>query len=200
MVITILQKLPPGKVTNFNKYIGTSGFYNESPFTRYHAYVQLQRLLQNKSILRNAKNITFERELTGTLGKSVSDIRVTRIDNSIIEIETKAGDEFFAALTGETNFVTQCSNSLEAVDKLEDYKVFLRPSKVAELKSNEAALSAAKTRVINAWKAKGVLENAKIQSRFKDFFELSNDFNPIELEQMLMTNSTWFESIFLNNL
>lgn len=164
----------------------------------------MQRLLQNKSILRNAKNITFERELTGTLGNSVSDVRVTRIDNSIIEIETKAGDEFFAALTGETNFVTQCSNSLEAVDKLEDYKVFLRPSKVAELKSNEAALSAAKTRVINARKAKGVLENAKIFKLFSDFnsrvTKLPDLDEVTDFENYLQTSNDWFTKLFIDNI
>ena len=129
----------------------------------------------------------------------MTDVRVT-VGPRIIEIETKAGDEFFNALTGETNFITQCSNSLEVVDKVEDYKVFLRPSKVAELSTNATAFTAAKTKVINAWKSGGLLGNAKIQDRFKVFFDSENNLNAVQLEQLLIANSDWFESIFLKNL
>jgi hypothetical protein len=198
-----LVKLLPkdqGHVLNFNAYIGSGGFFYAGAFTRYHSYVQLQRLIENKAILTAADKIAFERALTGTKGSSVTDVRIVRKNNTIIEIETKAGDDFFNALTGETNFVIQCSNSLQEVGKVEDYKVFLRPTKVSELSTNTTAFAAAKTKVINAWKSGGLLDNEAIQGKFKTFFKQNTNLDEDALEMLLTSRNDWFESIFIKNI
>jgi hypothetical protein len=61
----------------------------------------------------------------------------------VIELETKAGMEFFEGL-GSSNFMTQSGNSLMKVSKIEDYKVFLNPGLVVD---KQAAIK----KVVDAW-------------------------------------------------
>ncbi len=204
----LLEALPkPGSpgASNLSKFLGSEGFDNGLDYTRRHAYVQLQRLLKNdlKTIIQNADEVIFERQLTNTLsnGKvinSFSDLHIKMPDGRIIELETKAGMEFFSGVASSgSNFATQSFNSLKNITDLKDYKVIL----------NEAikdGLNAGihKQQIIKAWKnfeGGELLQDPKIRSLFTDYFGQNVD-NAEILESLLKKNNNWFDEIFKSDL
>jgi len=145
----------PTNVTGLDKYLGSAGFGNANMYTNRHSWVQLERLLANKSKLNIADEIVFERHIqnivNGTTYTSFTDVYI-RIGSDIYEIETKAGIKFFENVTNNSsNFTKQSFNSLTNVNKLENYKVFLNPTILAQL-DNAATLATKKNNVITAWK------------------------------------------------
>jgi len=192
------------KVKQLEQFIGTKGFNmaGEAYWIWRHSAVQLQRILENKDILKNADEIIFESEVATTMGRSFTDLRIVRADKSIIEIETKAGMEFFEGI-GSSNFITQSSNSLEAVSKIEDYKVFLNPKKIAEF-ANPDLLKAAKDKIVKGWKEGGLLNNQIIYNNFLDYnnrVTKNTNFRRIaDFEDFLLNTKNWFEEIFMKNL
>lgn len=191
------------KINNLQLYLGSKGFgMNNSYDTWRHSAVQLERLLQNKTFLQNASEIKFENPITTAFGTSYTDVRIVRADQSIIEIETKAGMVFFENMAG-SNFVKQSANSLLSVTKIEDYKVFLNLAKVAEF-ADPVKLKAAKKKVIDAWEKGGLLNNDKIFLKFKKF---DTDItmtgilnNKSDLKNYLNSNNDWFLEIFQHNI
>lgn len=133
----LITFLPPN-TQNLADYLGSKGFgqAGAANWTHRHSEVQLERLLQNKSILSGANEIVFERTIVGPSGKtSVSDLHIKK-GTRTLEAETKAGVEFFNGLANSnSNFATQCENSFSQVSKLEDYKVFLGGAKMTNAKS-----------------------------------------------------------------
>lgn len=148
-LITVL----PNSTENLLDYLDPKGFGQEGKayFTHRHSAVQLERLLENKSFIQNAQTVIFERRFTGITGKvSESDVHIIT-GGRVLEIETKAGVEFFNGLENSgSNFARQCENSLQQVEKLEDYKVFL----------GDAKMTNAKQKVIDTWRREGLLNEA----------------------------------------
>lgn len=163
-----------------------------------HSGVQLDRLLGNKNILKNADEIIFESPIQGTLGNSVTDVKIS-IGDRIIEIETKAGNMFFENIAG-SNFVTQSSNSLSSVSKLVDYKVFLSKSNLEKL-SDETYYKSAKLKVIDAWEKGGVLKQTKSLNNIINYGKKQGyDFDFGNSTDFFKENDTWFKEIFMNNI
>ena len=193
----LLNDLPPENTADLSKYLGSSGFTNASGNTQRHSYVQLQRLLENENVLKNAQSVKFENEISQSafgIGTSVSDVHIVSNTGTIIEIETKAGMEFFEGL-GSSNFTTQSGNSLMTVSKIEDYKVFLNPERAKSL------TNADKLKVIDAWKNQPWFKDSRIQNKFKQYGQSKGfDFTDYTIEDFLRSNNDWFDDIFINNI
>ncbi|GHV14878.1 hypothetical protein FACS1894169_04700 [Bacteroidia bacterium] len=139
------------------------GQHTDWKSARARAYAQLQRLLDNKDILSKADNIEFEKAISASefgVGNSVSDVHIL-LGGRKIEIETKAGMEFFENLGSSSNFMTQSGNSLMNVSKIEDYKVFLNPGLVVD---KQATIN----KVVDAWSKQGWFGNRVIMDRALD--------------------------------
>ncbi len=165
----------------------------------------------NKAILGQADDVIFEKEVVSIIDgkeiRSFTDVRLKFPDEHIVEIETKAGLQFFETLSESSNFCAQSYNSLTNVSRIEDYKVFLNEAKVADL-DNPAVLKFYKSRVVNVWnKWKGgeLLKNENVLEIFENF-RLKNNSDVIEiideddLYNFLINNNDWFINIFKNNL
>ena len=205
----LIQVLPENTGSNLADFLGNKGFgiAGDAANTRRHSYVQLQRLLENKSLLSQADAVVFERRLVGTINstayESFSDVYV-KIGNRVVEIETKAGTEFFANVAGSSsNFAKQSYNSLKNVSDIENYKVFLRQDLLETLD-----ISTAKAKVIKAWtnfENGAILADAQIRNQFTGFarVKLNNPniatFSRSQLESFLKKNDDWFMTIFQNN-
>jgi superfamily I DNA and/or RNA helicase len=122
---------------------------------------------------------------------AVTDIHIV-IQGRKIEIETKAGMEFFENLGSSSNFMTQSGNSLMNVSRIEDYKVFLNPGLVVD---KQAAI----TKVVDAWSKQGWFGKPEIMSKFGKYFDEKIDYAN-ELEQLLRNNTNWFDDIFTKNI
>ena len=133
----------------------------------------------------------------------ISDVYI-RIGNQIVEIETKAGTEFFTNVAGSSsNFAKQSYNSLKNVASTGNYKVFLRKDILETLDVTKA-----KDKVIEAWSKfenGAILTDPKIRSQFTAFArkKLNNpnilNFSRSQLEAFLKTNDDWFVTIFKDN-
>lgn len=185
----------PNSTENLLDYLGPKGFGQQGSayFTHRHSAVQLQRLLENKSFIQNAETIIFERRFTGANGKiSESDVHILLNGGRVLEIETKAGVEFFNGLANSSsNFVRQCENSLQQVTKLEDYKVFLGDAKMTD----------AKQQVINAWRQGGLLNpESQAYPKIMDYATRKGySFDIKTIDDYLVENDNWFKEIFTNN-
>jgi hypothetical protein len=193
----------PTTVTRLDSYFGSDGWSNAAAFTRRHSYVQLSRLIENKTVLSSASEVIFENPLNGNVtpfGNSVSDVRIVRQNGTFIEIETKAGVKFFENVPG-SNFATQSANSLYVVSNVSDYKVFLSSTKVQEFSTNPQLFATAKQQVVNAWngQADDMLADPIIQQRFADYWGVSVTSKQ-QLKGLLETNDDWFGDIFLSNI
>jgi|GEM_PF-1136631 len=189
----------PNNTVGLNKYLGSSGFTNAQGYTQRHAYTQLQRLFENEDILKNAQSIKFENEISQSafgIGNSVSDVHIVSGNGTIIEIETKAGMEFFEGL-GSSNFMTQSGNSLMTVSRVEDYKVFLNPGLVVDKQI------AIKT-VVDGWSKQGWFKSDKFFNMIKDYDNRISKTGTIisksDIESYLRNNGQWFNDIFMNNI
>ena len=187
----------PATTTNFDKYLGSAGFGNGNVYTNRHSWVQLDRMLEpaNKSYINAADEIVFENSVSSSFGNSVTDIAIFK-NGRRIEIETKAGLQFFEGVSG-SNFPTQSANSLLNVTDVADYKVFLNPEKIATL------TNADKLSVINAWKSNSgdFLGNAQIRLLFTDYWDdVPSIGSNAQFENLLSTKSDWFDDIFKNNI
>jgi hypothetical protein len=194
----LITALPTGKTTGLQNFLGAQGFKNGNGITRRHSYVQLERLLENKTSFTNAIEVKFEFTKTSSFGTSVADIHIKKNDIDVIEIETKAGMEFFENVVG-SNFEVQCANSLLEVNKIENYRVFLNPEKIKQITQTAASLTAAKNKIIAAWKNGELLADVGIMSKFETYFVASN-LDDLKLELLLKNNDNWFKTIFLENL
>ena len=191
----LIEELP-ATTTNFDKYLGTAGFGNGNVYTNRHSWVQLERMLEpaNKSFIKSADEIIFENLISGTpFGNSVSDIFI-RKGSQIVEVETKAGLQFFEDIPG-SNFATQSANSLTRVSSVSDYKVILNPEKVTTLSNAD------KLKVVNAWKNHpgNIFSNDIIVGLFEDYWD-EVITGPDHLENLLKTRNDWFDDIFKNNI
>ena len=188
----------PANTSNFDNYIGSAGFGNGNVYTNRHSWVQLERMLEgsNKSFIKSADEVIFENPINGTpFGNSVSDIFI-RKGSQIVEVETKAGLQFFEGISG-SNFATQSANSLTRVSSVSDYKVILNPEKVATL-SNADKLS-----VVNSWKnhPQDFLGNSDIRGLFVQYWgDIPNITSNAQFENLLNTRTDWFDDIFKNNI
>ena len=188
----------PTNTSNLDNYLGSAGFGNGNVYTNRHSWVQLERMLEgsNKSFIKSADEVIFENPINGTpFGNSVSDIYI-RKGSQIVEVETKAGLQFFEGISG-SNFATQSANSLTRVSSVSDYKVILNPEKVATL-SNADKIS-----VVNAWKnhSGGIFNNAQIRQVFTDYWDdVSSITSSTQFENLLKNRSDWFDDIFKNNI
>jgi hypothetical protein len=203
-VNNLVDMLPQNTGSNLFEFLGTKGLNNGGADTRRHAYVQLQRLLEseNRIVITGVKEVRFENRLSniinGTDHVSYTDVRITRFDNSIIEIETKAGLMLFESGISD-QFAKQTFNSLQEVSRLEDYKVFLNNEIRAKL-----VASIDKKKVITAWERfenGALLKDAKIQQLIKNYGEARGyDFTINTVTDFLKQNDDWFIDIFKSNL
>jgi len=202
--VNLLVDELPANVTGLDKYLGSAGFGNGNVYTNRHSWVQLERLLENKEKLKIADEIIFENPISFNGFNSVTDVYM-RIGSDIYEIETKAGIKFFENVaSNSSNFAKQSYNSLNNVNKLENYKVFLNPAVKDALGNTD------KLNVINAWKnweGGALLENLSIREKFTEFArnELNNPTlgvfeNGEQLRTFLNSNDNWFKKIFIENL
>lgn len=187
----------PGNTSNFDKFLGLQGFGNANNYTNRHSWVQLERILEpsNRSFINSADEIIFENPISSSFGNSVSDIVIFKSGRRV-ELETKAGLQFFEGISG-SNFSTQSANSLLNVSKVEDYKVILNPDKIGTLSDAE------KLNVVDAWKnASGdFLGNAQIRQLFADYWDdISSIDTSLEFEYLLKNRNDWFDDIFKNNI
>lgn len=72
VVDELITFLPPN-TQDLTDYLGSKGFgqVGDASWTHRHSEVQLERLLQNKSILSGADEVVFEKAIVGPTGKSV---------------------------------------------------------------------------------------------------------------------------------
>lgn len=149
-----------------------------------------------KNILSRADNIEFEKAISSSefgVGNSVSDVHIL-LGGRKIEIETKAGMEFFENLGSGSNFMVQSGNSLMNVSKIEDYKVFLNPGLVT---NKQAAIN----KVVDAWSKQGWFSDSRIVNKFKQYGEAKGfDFADGTVMDFMKTNTDWFDDIFMNNI
>lgn len=96
--------------------------------------------------------------------------------------EFKAGDQVITS-----NFSTQCTNYMQRVNDLSNFKLFRRSD-----------VSLSKQSVINEWVSKGVLDNDKVQDLIKKF-GAGYDFDANSIQDFLESNNGWFDSIFNSN-
>jgi hypothetical protein len=150
----------------------------------------------HKDILSRASIIEFEKEISAAefgIGRSFSDAHMI-IGGREIEIETKAGMEFFENLN-TSNFMTQSGNSLMKVTNIEDYKVFLNPGLL--IVDKQAAIK----KVVDAWSKQEWFSNSEIINKFKKYGESKGfDFADGTVVDFLKTNTNWFDDIFINNI
>jgi hypothetical protein len=97
-------------VVGENTYNGGRGIGNTNKGERRHSYVQLERLLENITSFTNAIEVKFEFTKTSGFGTSVADIHIKKNAIDVIEIETKAGMEFFENVVG-SNFEVQSAKN-----------------------------------------------------------------------------------------
>lgn len=206
----LVKVLPENPGSNLSDFLGSKGFgiAGDAANTRRHSYVQLKRLLENKSILSQADEVVFERRLVNSINgksyESFSDVYV-RIGNRVVEIETKAGMDFFTNVAGSSsNFAKQSFNSFKNVGDIENYKVFLN-----EVVRDGLDNTTDKLKVIQAWKnfeGGALLSDIQIRNQFTEFAKLKLNnpnlptFSSSQLESFLKSNNDWFEAIFKNNL
>ena len=124
------------------------------------------------------------------IGNSVTDVHIS-LGGRRIEIETKAGMEFFTYM-GSSNFMTQSGNSLMLVDRIGDYKVFLNPGLIV---NKQTAIN----RVVDAWSRQGWFNRPEILEKFSIYFRQEID-DVMELGALLRNNTNWFDEIFINNI
>lgn len=206
----LVKALPETQGSNLSDYLGSKGFgiSGDAANTRRHSYVQLKRLLENKSVLAQADEVIFERKLVNTINgkpyESFSDVYL-KIGNRVVEIETKAGMEFFTSVAGSSsNFAKQSFNSLKNVGDIEDYKVFLN-----DAIRNGLNNTTDKLKVIEAWKnfeGEALFKDIKIRNQFTDYAKKKLNvqtlevFDNVQLESFLKSNNDWFVEIFKSNL
>nr|HMP31595.1 hypothetical protein [Saprospiraceae bacterium] len=69
------------KIKNIGAFLGSSGFTNGSAYTRRHADLMLQKIIQNGDFIRNADEITFEfKEIIEGAPNAVADIQFKKFD------------------------------------------------------------------------------------------------------------------------
>lgn len=201
----LVKVLPENQGSNFSDFLGSKGFgiAGDAANTRRHSYVQLKRLLESKSILSQADEVVFERRIVNSINgksyESFSDVYV-KVGNRIIEIETKAGMEFFTNAAGSgSNFAKQSFNSLKNIGDVENYKVFLN-----DVVRNGLDNTADKLKVIQAWKnfeGGALLKDSNIQSLFTRYgTKKGYDFTFNTVEDFLRDTDDWFFDIFKNNI
>ena len=184
--------------TAAEKYLGSAGWTNASMYSRRSAYVSAEYLIANKLKLEGA-TLEFEKALTSNGINSVSDIKITKRGGAIIQIETKAGNEFFTFLEG-SNFSPQSYNMLMNVKEITDLKVPLNSIVKASL-DDPAIFLQQKMKVINVWKNWNnglIFSERKIITKFEALFD-TEILNSAQLEQLLTQNDNWFDLIFKNN-
>lgn len=183
----------PSNVNNYDQYLGSKGFNNGSDYTKRHSDVQLDRLLDNSDFIKDSQTVNFENTIQTSFGNSDTDVQILSGDR-IIEIETKAGSQFFDRLNAESNFNVQSANSIITATRIEDYKVFLRPDILAGL------TNADKLRVVNSWRnTPGFLSDQRILDKFETYFGVDN-LNNVQLENLLRTRNDWFDEIFKSDI
>ena len=199
----LISDLPINKVSNLGSYLGKPGFGNAGAFTRRHSMVQLNWLKNNINTIKQGNEIIFENPVNGIFGNSVSDIFI-RIGNGngvrLIEVETKAGAEFFDGLN-PSNFMTQSFNSLSLVaTRIQDYKVPLNPDILGKL-ANPVFFKSQKDKLVNAWvnaNNGSFLNDPMILQKFSQY--AGRNLNSDDLEIFLNTTDDWFRSIFMDKL
>ncbi|WP_421892905.1 fibronectin type III domain-containing protein [Marinoscillum sp.] len=195
-----MDVLPPDKTTGFPQIIQTGekrGLVNTASngiYDRRHSWLTLRVIQENSSFLRNADEIEFEAvlETIESIPQSVPDIKVV-IDEGGTSV-TKIGEVYAGTAGAKSNLASQSLTYFNAIEKIEDLRLFRR--------INVADKAAAKDAVIEAWKKGGVTNDQKVREVFTDYYSRVNDadlditFTPAQLENFLSTNDSWFDLIF----